>query len=45
MSTYPIHHYSAVAIRPAPRPKSAKRIAMSSLAASVASRRTERLAA
>lgn len=40
MPTYSIHHFSAVAMTPVHRPKSARRIAMSSLASSVASRRT-----
>jgi hypothetical protein len=45
MPTYSIHHFSALASNPAPRPKSARRIAMTSLAASVATRRTLRRAA
>ena len=45
MPTYAIHHFSALASQPAPRPKSARRIAMTALAASVATRRTTRLAA
>ena len=45
MPTYSIHHFSAIASNPAPRPKSARRIAMNALAASVATRRTMRRAA
>jgi len=40
MSTYSIHHFSVAAMQPVPRPKGARRIAMSSLAASVANRST-----
>ena len=45
MPTYSIHHFSAIASKPAPRSKSAKRIAMRSLGESVATRRTLRRAA
>jgi hypothetical protein len=38
MPTYSIHHFSALAATPTHRPKGARRIAMSSLAASVAGR-------
>lgn len=45
MPTYSIHHFSATALEPTYRPKSAKRIAMSARKASVAARRTSRRAA
>jgi hypothetical protein len=45
MPTYSIHHFSAIAGKTTPRPKSARRIAMSARAASVEKRRTERRAA
>jgi hypothetical protein len=45
MPTYSIHHFSALVTQPVARPKSARRIAMSARAASVASRRTLRQAA
>jgi len=45
MPTYSIHHFSAMAAKPNIRPKRARRIAMSALAASVADRRTMRRAA
>jgi hypothetical protein len=45
MPTYSIHHFSAMAAKPNLRPKSARRIAMSARAASVAKRRTMRRAA
>jgi hypothetical protein len=40
MSTYAIHHFSAMVANPAPRSKSARRIAMRARGASVAQRRT-----
>jgi hypothetical protein len=45
MPTYAIHHYAAFSTKPAPRPKGARRIAMSARKASVAQRRTLRRAA
>jgi hypothetical protein len=46
MPTYAIHHYAALdAKRTAPRPKGARRIAMSARKASVVQRRTLRRAA
>ena len=45
MPTYSIHHFSATALKPVHRPKSARRIAMSARKASVAARRTSRRAA
>ena len=45
MPTYSIHHFAAIAGKTAPRPKSARRIAMSARAASVEKRSTLRRAA
>jgi hypothetical protein len=45
MPTYAIHHFSAMQTTVAPRPRSARRIAMSARKASVAQRRTLRRAA
>ena len=45
MPTYAIHHYAALAPNSAPRPKGARRIAMSARKASVVQRRTQRRAA
>jgi hypothetical protein len=45
MPTYAIHHYAALTPKALPRPKSARRIAMSARKASVAHRRTLRRAA
>jgi hypothetical protein len=45
MPTYGIHHISALAAKPAPRPKGARRIAMGARKASLADRRTLRRAA
>jgi hypothetical protein len=44
MPTYSIHHYAALTPKTLPRPKSARRIAMSARKASVAQRRTLRCA-
>ncbi|HEY2777011.1 MAG TPA: hypothetical protein VGI77_03845 [Gaiellaceae bacterium] len=44
MPTYAIHHYAALAPKETPRPKSARRIAMSVRKASVVQRRTRRAA-
>jgi hypothetical protein len=45
MPTYSIHQFSALVKEPVPRPKGARRIAMSARKASVAQRRTMRRAA
>ncbi len=45
MPTYAIHHISVLAPQQAPRPKGARRIAMSARKASVVQRRTLRRAA
>ena len=45
MPTYAIHHYAALVPKATPRPKSARRIAMSARKASVVQRRTLRRAA
>ena len=45
MPTYAFHHYAALTPKALPRPKSARRIAMSARKASVAERRTLRRAA
>jgi hypothetical protein len=45
MPTYAIHHISVLAPKQAPRPKGARRIAMSVRKASVVQRRTLRRAA
>jgi hypothetical protein len=45
MPTYAIHHYAALVPKEVPRPKSARRIAMSARKASVVQRRTQRRAA
>jgi hypothetical protein len=45
MPTYAIHHISVLAPMQAPRPKGARRIAMSARKASVVQRRTLRRAA
>lgn len=45
MPVYAIHHLSAVAAKPAPRPKGARRIAMGARKAAVAERRALRRAA
>ena len=45
MPTYAIHHLAAFAPKQAPRPRGARRIAMSARKASVAQRRTMRRAA
>jgi hypothetical protein len=42
MPTYAIHHFSAMTLQEAPRPKGARRIAMRARKASVAQRRTLR---
>ena len=45
MPTYSIHHFTAAATKPDYRPRSARRIAMSARAVSVARRTTLRRAA
>jgi len=40
MPTYAIHHISALETKPLPRPKGARRIAMSARKASIVQRRT-----
>jgi hypothetical protein len=45
MPTYAIHHYAALDAKQAPRPKGARRIAMSARKASVVQRRSLRRAA
>ena len=45
MPTYAIHYMSALEAKPLPRPKGARRIAMSARKASVVQRQTQRRAA